>query len=242
MNDNKLKNGYCYYEGKEIGDYNIRQYMRLDYLIQLLETRMYHVNKRKTFANVDKNESYNRIIAFDFKMVGDNIPPQPEPDKRNITYREIIECPVSCWTKRESESYSMWKIYATEMGACIDTSVSRLISSLKIDFSDESKNKLICGNMEYKEHTLSTIEEEQLFNKSLYYSEEDEFRFYFHIKSKEGIESNKDFIRIPIDTTVLIDEILLSPFIGKEAANKFARVIKCSYGIDNVKQSNIKIR
>jgi hypothetical protein len=96
--------------------------------------------------------------------------------------------------------------------------------------------------MEYKEHTLSTIEEEQLFNKSLYYSEEDEFRFYFHIKSKEGIESNKDFIRIPIDTTVLIDEILLSPFIGKEAANKFARVIKCSYGIDNVRQSNIKIR
>ena len=243
MNDDKLENGYWYSKGQKIEDIKIRQYMRLDHLIQLLETGMYHANRRKTYTTIDNNEGYDRLkIEFTFTPVGSSIPPQPKSNEEFITFKETVECPTSCWTKKEHESYLMWKNYATEMGACIESTVGRLVSSLKIDFSHMSENKLICGNMNYTKNFSSTTEEARLFNKSLYYSDEEEFRFYFHIKSAERIESTKNYVRLPIDTKVLIDEILLSPFIGKEAVNKFARVIKCSYGIDNVRQSNIKIR
>lgn len=37
-----------------------------------------------------------------------------------------------------------------------------------------------------------------------------------------------------------IKEILLSPFNSRESANKLAEIINDSYGIINIKQSNIK--
>ena len=135
----------------------------------------------------------------------------------------------------------MWKSYATEMGARIKTTVHNLVASLEINFEKEGENKVVCGSMNYKKFHPSFDELSQLFDKDIVYADEDEFRFYFQL-SDDTDKKKSRFCLIPVDINVMIDEILLSPFICKDAATKVARMIKCCYGIDNVEQSNIKLK
>ena len=236
-------NWYYYRPDEGCDDKFICQYMRLDYLIQLLEKKQYYVKRRRTFK--DAYESYeNNKLAFAPWPVGNNCTPQPkELQERLIPYTDIMHCPTACWSKHERESYLMWKSYATEIGACVRTTVHNFIASLQIDLNIiENENKVLCGSMKYDYFRPSTIEGDQLFDKDIVYADENEFRFYFLLASdaEKKIEENKG-IYIPVDTKVMIDEILLSPFICKEAGDKIARMIKCAYDID-VKLSNINIK
>lgn len=238
--NNEKKNGYWYADDNIVENIDIYQYMRLDYLINLLETNKYYVKKRKTF--IDANESENDIrLAFDLipSIVGSNSKPNPHPE-RFIPYTEILECPTSCWTKTKEESFLMWKVYANEIGVRIKSSTGKILNSINLDTSINSNNRLICGSMKYVEHPRSFYETGQLFNKSKEYFDENEFRFYFDFK--EIIKKNKDFVEIPIHTKSMIDEIIISPFICKIASDKIKRIISESYGINNVKQSKIKLK
>jgi len=234
-------NGYYYLNEEGCNDKFICQYMRLDYLIQLLETRQYYVKRRRTFE--DANECYkNHKLAFAYSTVGNNCVHQPKMEERLIPYADIIHCPTACWSKHERENYLMWKSYATEIGACIRTTVHNFIASLQIDLDiDKTENKVLCGSMNYDNYKSSPIEENQLFDKDIVYADENEFRFYFLLASdSEKKKEESKGIHVPVDTKVMIDEVLLSPFICKNAADKIARMIKCSYDI-NVKLSNIKL-
>ena len=235
---NKLN---CYYYRIEEGCENrpICKYMRLDHLIQLLESGKFYVSRRKTFD--DANESYkNMKLAFGFTAVGNNTYTQPVSLERIMPYSVIPDCPTSCWSKSEEEKYLMWKCYATEVGACIRSTVHNLIASLRLNLDEKSENKVVCGSMNYKDYMPSSIEEHQLFDKDKAYVDEEEFRFYFHLPSYNSDKDAKGIL-ITVDTNILIDEIILSPFIKKDAADKLARTIKCMYNID-VKQSRIQIK
>jgi hypothetical protein len=235
-------NWYYYRPDEGCDDKFICQYMRLDYLIRLLEKKQYYVKRRRTFE--DANESYKNIkLAFALGSIGNNCTQQPKVKERLIPYTDIIHCPTACWSKHERESYLMWKSYATEIGACIRTTVHNFIASLQIDLDIiRNDNKVLCGSMKYDYFRPSTIEEHQLFDKDIVYADENEFRFYFLLAS--DTEKKKDEIKgidVPVDTKVMIDEILLSPFICKEAANRIARMINYAYDID-VRLSNIKLK
>jgi hypothetical protein len=215
--------------------------MSLDYLIRLLETHKYYVRRRREFD--DANESYENVkLAFPIAPAKNYNSQDQELTKRIIPYFDIIHCPTSCWTKNEDESFLMWKSYATEVGARIKTTVHSFIASIELDLEQDGMNKVVCGSMSYKKDLIpSSNELGQLFNKDKAYSAENEFRFYFHISSDSDKKSTKYHL-IPVNTYVMIDEILLSPFICKEAADKLARMVKCTYGIENVKQSNIRLK
>lgn len=218
-------------------DIPIRQYIRLDYLIHLLETRKYYAKRRYKFN--DRNESYYNInLEFKYNPVGNNVLPSLNKEKRMMTLKEIIDCPTACWTKNENESYLMWKSYASEMGACIISSVYSVINSLGVEFTQDGENRLLLGSMEYTSCCQSAIEEHQFFLKNISFADENEFRFYFDFKS--GIMKGEDYILIPIDIHTLIKKVQLSPFINREAADKLARMLFCSYNI-NVSPSNIEI-
>ena len=232
-------NYYYYLPNDGPGNRIICQYMRLDYLIQLLETHKYYVGRRRVFE--DANESYENLkLAFPIAPAKKLDMQEQELGERIIPYSDIIHSPTSCWTKNENESFLMWKSYATEVGACIKTTVHNLIASLEINLDYNGMNKVVCGSMNYKEFLPSSDELRQLFDKDITFSDENEFRFYFHLSDDTDKKRTK-FQLIPVNTAVMIDEIILSPFICKEATDKLARMIKCSYGI-NVKQSNITLR
>lgn len=217
--------------------------MRLDYLLQLLEIGKYYVKRRKCFE--DANESYRNLkLAIAPVSVGENVISQPISIERIIPYTRISDCPTTCWSMNEEEKFLMWKCYATEIGACIRTTIHKFIASLQLDLNENSENKLVCGSMDYKKFIPSTIEEYQLFDKDIAYADEQEFRFYFYFPSYDQDNKTKDNeqrILVPVDTKVMINEIILSPFISTDAADKLIRMIKCAYNIE-VKRSVIKIK
>lgn len=239
-NEQRRINWYYYLPVDGSEDREICQYMRLDYLIQLLETHKYYVSRRREF--IDSNEKYQDLkLSVPVTPAHKECYPKQEPKERIIPYFDIIHCPTSCWTKKTEESYLMWKSYATEIGARIKSTIYNFVSSLEIDLVKEGENKVVCGSVNYKEFRPSYDELRQLFDKDKVYADEDEFRFYFQL-SNDTDKRNTKCRLIPVNTTVMIDEILLSPFICKDAADKLTRMIKCCYGIENVKQSNIKLK
>lgn len=240
MNNGKM-NWYYYHPNDGPADKVICQYMRLDYLIQLLETNKLYAKRRR--ENNDANEGYyKQYLEFGISIADNNGESHSESQKRNLTYKDIVDCPISCWTKTERESYLMWKSYAGEIGVRIKSSIHNLIASLQLDLEKDGNDKIYCGSMNYCQNLLpSNDEEKQFFSKDDVYTEEDEFRFYFILSDDSNRKSTTHRL-IPIDPNVMIDEILLSPFLCKEAANKLIRMIKCSYGFENFEQSKIKIK
>lgn len=239
-NINNKFNWYYYKPSDGPENIAICQYMRLDYLIQLLETKNYYVSRRREY--IDANESYQNIkLSVSIAPAHKENYPQQDIIERIIPYFDIIHCPTSCWTKNTEESYLMWKSYATEIGARIQSTVYNFVASLELNLDEGGDNKVVCGSMNYNKNLLSSNELMQLFGKDIVYSDENEFRFYFHL-SDDIDKKSTQFRLIPVNTTVMIDEIILSPFICKEAADKLALMIKCCYGIENVKQSNIKLK
>lgn len=241
MDNIKNKFNWYYYnpsDGPE--DRVICQYMRLDYLIQLFETQNYYVSRRREYN--DANESYQNFkLSVPIAPAHKEICSKQDISERIIPYFDIIHCPTSCWTKNTEESFLMWKSYATEIGARIKSTVYNFVASLEINLEEGGDNKVVCGSINYNKVLLSSDELKQLFGKDVVYSDENEFRFYFHLAEDTDKKSTK-YRLIPVNTTVMIDEVVLSPFLCKEAADRLSRMIKCCYGIDNVKQSSIKLK
>jgi len=221
---------YRYKDGNE--NFFICQYMRLDYFIKMLENQHYYAKRRRIFNDAHETQ---RKLLHTFNSVGN----KTEEKEREYANSNIVNCPTACWTKNSQESYLMWKSYATEMGVCIRSNVHDFIASLKIDLNDDSENKIVCGSMDYGNHFFSLEEEKQLFDKDIEFADENEFRFYFMLAS--DTDKTTSGFSIPINPEVLIDDILLSPFIDNDAARSISQIIKQKYNI-NVKQSRIKLQ
>lgn len=212
----------------------ILQYMDLDYLFQLLETKHYHINRKYTFE--DPNEGVfpiNRVIPV--TAIGENTPPQPQQDVEtclkiweNVQKNKVI--PTSCWTLNTSERVIMWKSYTSKYGACIKSTVGNIVASII-----QNNYDIWCGKITYNGYYAQMGFIKNLFSKKPAFSDEEECRFYFF--EYEQPQSLLPYIEIDVKPSVMIDEIILSPFIYKKAAEKIAQLIQNCYGIYNVNPS-----
>lgn len=94
--------------------------------------------------------------------------------------------------------------------------------------------------MIYEDFMPSTVEEKQLFGKDIAYADEREFRFYFNLPD-DSCKKETKAIFIPILPDVLVDEVVVSPFVHPEASKKIVSFLKCCYNLNNVSPSKIKI-
>lgn len=219
-------------------DTPIKQYMDLDYLLQMLETNQYYVSRKYTFEDALEGDfPTNRV--FPVTAVGENIPPQPKQDIdvclnvwKSIQKNRIV--PTSCWTHNMEDRMVMWKNYTPKFGACIKSTVNKVVASIENNDYD-----IWCGKITYDGYYAQKELVANLFSKTKAYSEEEECRFYFFEYKQPNY--TLPYIKIDINPSVMIDEIILSPFIDSRAAKKLAKFITAYYRIDNVKQSKIKI-
>ena len=112
----------------------IYQYMDLDYLLRLLESRSYFVKQKRFFP--DFHESFLPLKSI-FK-------PQPifrkceKPIKVEIEealvrlrqFRESGTMLTACWTKHRGENALMWRNFTNKMGICIKSSIHNFMASL----------------------------------------------------------------------------------------------------------------
>lgn len=212
----------------------IHQYMDLDYAIRIFETRSYFVKQKKLFQ--DKNESRLPLkVMFKMQPVGQG---SNKDSQTNLTesldrirkFTESATMLTACWTERRGESALMWKNFTTKIGACIKSTISNFVASLTID-----DYNICCGRMSYSginsEQGLTDI----LFTKGSAYQEEKEIRFYFTPKNSLATCSNA---YIPVLPDVMIDEIVLSPYIEPRAREVLRQMISEKY---NLKVTSSKI-
>ena len=215
----------------------IRQYMDLDYAIRLLETRSYFVKQKQYFP--DKHESRLPLKAmFSLQIV------EPESYKGKLPditesleiikkFTESGRMFTACWTERKGESALMWKNFTTKMGVCIKSTINNFVASFANDDFD-----ICCGRMSYKDIYAGQDLLDSLFTKDKAFEEEKEIRFYF--TPKKNLIASKG-ISIPVLPNVMIDEIILSPYIESKACNVFKQIISEKYNI-KVTSSKIELR
>ena len=96
----------------------------------------------------------------------------------------------------------MWKAYNASIR--IKTTVKKVQDSI----SDDSVNMVLCDAIKYKSEQPFYNVTDAMFCKNKAYHNEKEFRFYF-----DGVKDN--YCTIKADG--LIDNVMISPFISREA-------------------------
>lgn len=232
-------NDYFYLLKGWEGNIPIYQYMDLDYLFSLLESKQYFVNRKCHFE--DKGESVlppNSLFGLNsigVQLNKDEITKMTQELSEKLNrYRESASWLTSCWTKDNTESLLMWKNYTTKIGVRIKSKIENVIASINTD-----KYKIVCGHISYDGYNSKPFEE-FLFSKERYYKDEYEVRFYF-IPKDESINSlSGEFIAVTPET--MIDEVILSPYINKNAAKIISQLLREEYSLQTVKLSKIELR
>lgn len=216
-------------------DTEICQYMNLDYLLALLKTEKYFINRKKFF--LDKQE---KKIPFKLRF-SEIITPYgkqltPEQEKRSQERNEYIDCYekesslllTSCWTERTSENALMWDRMGERHQACIKTTVGNFVEAF-----ETTKYTIWCGKMLYEPINQVLMSNDIIWYKEPYFSDEREIRFYFSEKFEkiQPDEASKNHVLLPVNINTLINEIVLSPYIERSAAKVLQDNIKNTYGI-----------
>lgn len=219
------------------GNLGILQYMDLDYIFRLLETRSYFVKQKQDFP--DKHESRLPLKAmFSLQYVEPGSYKGKPTDiseslERIRLFAESGRMLTACWTERRGESALMWKNFTTKMGGCIKSTINHFVASFANDDYD-----ICCGRMSYTGIYAGQGFVESLFTKDKAFEEEKEIRFYF--SPKKNLSTNKG-ISIPILPRVMISEIILSPYIESKARDVLKQFIGEKYKI-NVISSKIELK
>lgn len=216
------------YIGKDVSlDTDIYRYVKLEHLIDLLETNSLHISNRKSFT--DKREvgkKQNLINLFRFTPCY-----ATEKEKEYCTnlsqqIEESHNLCISCWTydqllknsNRESiENYLMWKSYSyNNIGVRIKTTIKDLLCSIQ-----DLDRTIIANKVIYKKETADYSIVDSIFTKTEHYRYEDEFRVC--------VLSTNDYIRIPIKLESMLYEITISPFIPTRFYNVLKEFLESKY-------------
>lgn len=208
-------------------DTKIYRYMDFDSFLQILDRKLY-VSAKKQFS--DCYDAGTKVPLKDIfknfvKVCGDK-----EVAQKNYTSIELMEMfkksqnyLASCWTFNKDDIL-MWQAYTHgNCGICIESSVGNVIAALD---SNAMKPYLICCSPMYYDG-YSSLQDVGgiLFQKQNQYKGENEARFYFlnGISKDKSANSDKDYAVFDIDSDVLIEKVLLSPFMRGNSAH----VLKC---------------
>lgn len=149
-------------------------------------------------------------------------------------FRESGTMLTACWTGHRGENALMWRNFTNKMGICIKSSIHNFIASIDTDDYD-----ICCGRMSYSGIHTDTEILDCLFTKDKAFADEDEIRFYFTPRCSQSDKTDKG-VSIPVLPQVLIDEIILSPYIDTRACKVLADFINEKY--NNDKQNRFRVR
>ena len=210
------------------GNTVIWRYVGLDKFLDLLISQeLYFSNAAKLSDKYEglipkRNQDY---LLKTFKNKGLSI--EQAEFERQKTLKNIHDLKaltlLNCWTINQSESYALWKIYlgGSKSGVAIRTTVSKLTKAIKKG-NDPYKEDIYISKVKYTDFIKDNPENR--FNiittKNKFYEYEKELRLFIFHNPSESDNNNLPYDisegrRLKIDLNELIDEIYLSPFVGK---------------------------
>jgi hypothetical protein len=128
---------------------------------------------------------------------------------------------LSCWSSKQYESYALWKIYlgGSRAGVAIKSTVSALEKAIQ-----PGGRKVFMARVRYSDSFENDALQDSDFilHKSRYYEYENELRLFLDEPTNHEIDINDPLrmspmtpsaIGLNVDTSTLIREIYLSPFV-----------------------------
>ena len=227
-------------------DTEICQYMDLKYLKSLLDTGNYFVKRKKLF--VDRRERTIPFrLQFELTPAGSKLTPEQmiRMDERNrvVNYieKESSLMLTSCWTERITENALMWDRGKERKKVCIKTKIGNFVEAF-----EDLKFTIWCGKIFYDSINPFLISTDIIWYKEPFFSDEREIRFYFSadfskIMPDISCNDNKEGVFLPIKKDLLIQEIVLSPYIKKKEAEDIKNTITRTHGIKTT-LSKIKLK
>lgn len=224
------------------GNTEICQYMDIDYLRALLSKEKYYVKRKKFFMD-------NREKSIPFKACcvlnqhGKKFTPEQNAKQELLiqSTRQYEESSsmllTSCWTERVVENALMWDRNGERHKACIKSTVDGFVAAF-----GQMEYTIWCGKIIYEPIHASIISDDIIWYKEPYFSDEREIRFYFSKDFNKIIpdDMTDDHVLLSVDTKCLITEIILSPYIKREAAEEIRRFFQEKYNI-STRLSEIKV-
>lgn len=211
----------------------ICQYMDIDYLKALLSKERYYVKRKKFF--IDKLE---KSIPFKTCCIPNqyNTKFTPEQEtKQELIFQSASQHEkrssmllTSCWTERITENALMWDRNGERHKACIKSTIGDFVNAF-----GQMEYTIWCGKMLYEYVHTSIISDDIIWYKEPYFSDEREIRFYFSKEFSKVIPDDRteDHVLLSVNINCLIKEIVLSPYIKREAADEIRKSIQEKYSI-----------
>ncbi|MCY1356729.1 hypothetical protein D9M69_431900 [compost metagenome] len=232
-------------------DITIWRYMSLDKFIHLLDTQTLFFTCLDSYSKSDPFEGYPPMAVL--QVIHDRIPEfnsnlDQNYATRNPTYFKSLfntlfkQPSVNCWHANDRESEAMWKIYGdNQKGIAIKTTVENLMNSI------ETSERIRIGKVSYTDYENPEIADLMdsinsgfgplIKRKS--YSHENEIRAFFRPLGAKVTDTEFKSHSIKIDTKILIQEILISPF-SQEPYGSAVKAIAKQFNIEHkVKHSKL---
>ena len=224
-------NGVYIHQSVNLVD-KIYHYLKLDYLFDILLKEHFRFSNRSSFTDQsEKGKKSN--IKNTFKMSPfisdeyDAVRYKEFETTRDTLIENSYKTCVSSWTydihhlsnssELITEDFFMWKVYAGNgIGVRIETTIEDLINSFYKLPCD-----ILVSKVSYKNEAPTYSVDEAIFTKPIYYEKEQELRLCALSPENE--------IFIKVDTTKLIHNILLSPFVSKECTRLLSKILESSF-------------
>lgn len=241
-----LDKNYFYHPKSFNVDYNtnIYQYLAFEYFIRILQTETYFIRSKRCFE--DKNERTLPIKLLFAPVIAGSKYNSDHPSSYNKRkqihndFEQLNYLYTSCWTTQNIENILMWKSYASKMGVCIKSTIGNYIASFKQP--SFSEYNVFCSKITYENLGFKDNAEEYLFCKNKEFADEREIRFIFEPKQISDEQTRqKDHINLDIFPSVMIDDVILSPYIGKATSKWIIDTLKSKYDF-KIKQSTIELQ
>lgn len=211
----------------------IFRYIKLPYLLDLIYHKRFFIPNRKSFTDLrDKIGEEKHIEGKSSPFCA--VPSYLERQRIARNKKKAFSACISCWTMDErkngtnDENYLMWKAYSSNDIVCrIETNIQNIIDSIK-----NLKYDMVISDVDYYSCAQLNDIEKYIFQKSIYYENEQEIRFLVFCNKLDGIY-------IDINPQIFIKEIVISPFVSLLMQNFVCRQLKEFCNSHNL---NVKIR
>lgn len=192
----------------------IYRYVRLSYLIDFIINYRLFVPSIKQFADlieVNGCKKYDDLLSFH--------PVPSHKDKRINAKRDkdmdqILSLCAKSWTMdvrndgSVGENMLMWRTYAANEIVCrIGTTVGDVVENIT-----QLNGDVVFADINYGRHDHLNTYEQVLFNKSIYYDQEQEIRMLYLVENINGAY-------ISVNPFAIIKEITISPFVPPQTAS-----------------------
>lgn len=214
----------------------IYRYTDLKEIFSMLKEGKFRLSKRKTYS--DRWELGDDDLQSMDKMLTVGAVYDPQKSENNKKYRrELAELLSTCFTLNDDENYCMWKSFApAETGVRYSSTIGNFLNGI-----DTGGYEVYADAMYYTKFDVGVNNPRFLFTKNNCYSTEQEIRLYF-IK-EDGKKADDDHVFVDMNETPVIQDILLSPFIGDNNMKRWLlKSLRAEFQGLDINHSSIRIK